>query len=366
MDSRNPFSTKTEIGSSSKQQTVIGEDGSSSNQPRPGVTITNQCTKDTYLLIVKIGSFSNGRCPVYKALFSRNKPRSNGPVPRGYVSLKIIDMKLHRNEFKLIQHQLQTHLYLPECPKIIRSKKTFFASNLLCVSFPYMSEGSLRSILSTRPEKKLPEHLIPVVLKQVLIGLRDEIHDFCRPTVHKSLNAGDIFVNINDDTNEVSINLAFELSVYDSGSPFEQGSLYLNPNNISMWGAAPEVFGSENEDNRGEKSDMWLLGITALELVYGNLPVKNRTDLNYIINKLREKKKFPKSLEKMIIKRDNKLKKVMDLVKRKKRVFSREFEEMVLSCLRENPDDRPTAFELLNTPFFNDFEKFKQFVLIDQ
>ncbi|KAK6777416.1 hypothetical protein RDI58_024133 [Solanum bulbocastanum] len=83
MDSRNPFSTKMEIGSSSKQTTDIGssrssdaEIGSSSNQPRPGKTITDPYTEDTYLLILKIGSFSNGRCPIYKALFSRNMYRS--------------------------------------------------------------------------------------------------------------------------------------------------------------------------------------------------------------------------------------------------------------------------------------------------
>jgi len=74
-------------------------------------------------------------------------------------------------------------------------------------------------------------------------------------------------------------------------------------------------------------------------------------------------KKFPKSLKNMMIKRDKILKKVMDFAKRKKRVFSREFEEIVLSCLKENPDDRPTAKELLKTPFFSEIERFKQFVL---
>ncbi|KAH0723824.1 hypothetical protein KY290_006540 [Solanum tuberosum] len=58
----------------------------------------------------------------------------------------------------------------------------------------------------------------------------------------------------------------------------------------------------------------------------------------------------------MMIKRDKKLKRVTDFAKRKKRVFSREFEEIVLSCLKENPDDRPAAKELLKTPFFSEIE----------
>ncbi|KAL3356170.1 hypothetical protein AABB24_017043 [Solanum stoloniferum] len=394
MNSRNPFSPKMEIGSSPKQPEDIGSSrsvdaqiGSSSNQPRDvgssrssvaeigsldsnqprlGQTITDPDTKDTYLLNLEIGSFSNGHCPVYRAKFFKYFYDVGKSLPYGYVTLKIINMNLHDHEFHLIRRQSHTRLTYRQNPNIIRCKKTFMAANLFCICLPYMSEGSLRSILSTRPEKKLPENFIPVVLREVLVGLRDELHIFYTPTLHKSLSAGDIFIDIHSYTKEMWIKLAFQVSAYDSEPPNcngEQASSFLNPKSISIWGAAPEVFESENEDNRGAKSDIWLLGITALELVYGNLPVKNRRDLNYIINKIREKKKFPKSLEKMMIKRDKKLKKVMDLVKRKKRVFSREFEEMVLACLRENPDDRPTADELLKTPFFSDIERFKQFVL---
>jgi len=74
-------------------------------------------------------------------------------------------------------------------------------------------------------------------------------------------------------------------------------------------------------------------------------------------------KKFPKSLKNMMIKRDKILKKVMDFAKQKKRMFSREFEEIVLSFFRENPDDTPTAKELLKISFFGEIERFKQFVL---
>ncbi|KAF3641757.1 putative STE20-related kinase adapter protein alpha-like [Capsicum annuum] len=139
---------------------------------------------------------------------------------------------------------------------------------------------------------------------------------------------------------------------------------FLDEKSIYRWGAAPEVFGSENENSSGPKSDIWLLGITALELAYGNLAVRNRGELNYIIKNIREKKKFPESLERLLIKRGGEFKKAMKFLKQKKRVFSVEFEEMVLACLSENPVKRPTAGQLLNTPFFTTaIEKFKQFVL---
>uniref|UniRef100_A0A3Q7IDN4 Protein kinase domain-containing protein n=1 Tax=Solanum lycopersicum TaxID=4081 RepID=A0A3Q7IDN4_SOLLC len=375
MNSRSPFSPKMEIVSSSKQpqdfeigssRSRVAETGSLDleNQPRIGQTITDPDNNDTYILNLQIGSFSNGHCPVYKAKFFKYLIDVGKSIPYGYVTLKIVNMNLHEHELHLVLSQSHPRVTYRKNPNIIRCKKTFIAANLFCIVLPYMSEGSLRSILSTRPEKKLPENFIPVVLREVLLGLRDELHIFYTPMLHKSLSAGDIFIDIHNYTKEMSIKLAFEISTYDLEP--QEASLFLNTKSISIWGAAPEVFESENEDNRGAKSDIWLLGITALELVYGTLPVMNRTDLNYIINKLREKKKFPRSLEKMILKRDKKLKKVMDFAKRKKRVFSQEFEEMVLSCLREDPDDRPTADELLRTPFFSDIERFKQFVLSEQ
>ncbi|XP_049397312.1 auxin-responsive protein IAA12-like [Solanum stenotomum] len=52
-----------------------------------------------------------------------------------------------------------------------------------------------------------------------------------------------------------------------SSGALQPDSSFLNPKSFSIWGAAPEVFESENEDNRGAKSYMWLLGITTLESV---------------------------------------------------------------------------------------------------
>ncbi|CAN4116850.1 unnamed protein product [Withania somnifera] len=335
-------------------------------------TIIDPVTRDTYFLDKEIGSFYNGHCQVYKARYSKYSQESRTCVPSGYVTLKTMDMNLHESEFCELRHQGTRGIAYRPHANVIGSNRAFgTVLNVFCVSLPYMSEGSLRYILSTRPSKKLPEDLISVVLKVVLLALRDEIHVESNPRVHKTLNAGDIFFHIDDVTGEMLIKLAFEASVYHSENLLNSDrreasstSLFLNPKSISQWGAAPEVFRSENENNSGPKSDIWLLGITALELAYGNLPVRNRGDLNYIIRKIKEKKKFPKSLEKLLIKSDGKLKKVMDFVKRKKRVFSVEFEEMVLACLDENPEKRPTARQLLDAPFFGTaIERLKKFVL---
>ncbi|PHT35865.1 hypothetical protein CQW23_23565 [Capsicum baccatum] len=91
--------------------------------------------------------------------------------------------------------------------------------------------------------------------------------------------------------------------------------------------------------------------------------MRNPGEMNYIIKKIRDKKKFPKSLD-MLITRDGKFKKMTNFVKLKKRMSSHEFEEMVLTGLWWNLDNRPIVGQLLNSLFFSiGIEKFKKFVL---
>ncbi|KAM3344052.1 serine/threonine-protein kinase BLUS1-like [Capsicum galapagoense] len=180
------------------------------------------------------------------------------------------------------------------------------------------------------------------------------------------------------------IRLAYEASVYDSekinveedieedSNEEEAGSsssAFLAPKGIAKWGAAPEVFGRENDEGVGPKSDIWLLGIMALELAYGELPVSTREDLDRLIKKLRKERRFPRSLENMLIvnNREVTFKKAMNLFKRKEEVFSEMFESTVRKCLAKKPKKRPTAAQLLDsyTTFFTqkDMERFERFVL---
>ncbi|XP_059302158.1 serine/threonine-protein kinase BLUS1-like [Lycium ferocissimum] len=331
--------------------------------PKVGQTIIDPNTYDTYLLKMEIGSSCrNGLCRVYKALYTKRMEK-NGI----FVTLKILNKNLR--EFFELQLEVNASIRFTPYSKLIGLMRTFTTKEYLCVSFPYMSQGPLRHILSARPEKKLPEDFIAIVLKEVLVGLRDELHvDSNNPKVHKTLNAGDIFIHIDHATKERLIKLAFEASVYDPfynvGETSSSSSTFLDVKSISKWGAAPEVYVGENAT---PKSDIWLLGITALELAYGDdLRVRSREDLEYIIEKIRFKKRLPRSLEKLlIIKKKGKIKKVvLNTFKRNKRVFSKDFEKMVLACLCENPEERPTAHQLSSTPFFTtDFDRFEQFLL---
>ncbi|XP_059302257.1 serine/threonine-protein kinase BLUS1-like [Lycium ferocissimum] len=312
---RNPFSFRDEIASSSSSSLVLPID----YQPgKLGQKFIDPLTNDTYLLEEEIGSSCNGLCRVYRAQYTACLETNGCFVPNGHVTLKIINKNLQESDE--LQNQVHTSISYTRdnTRKLIGLKRSFTTDELVCISLPYMNRGCLRYILSTRPDKKLPEDFIAVVLKEVVVGLSDELHvEFHNPRAHKTLNAGDIFVHIDDATEEMLIKLAFEASVYDSEVIEENqncnvgeassSSSFLDVKSIFKWGAAPEVLRGENDT---PKSDVWLLGITALELAYGDIRVRNRGDLDYITKKIRKKKRLPRSLEKLLLKRKAKLKKV--------------------------------------------------------
>ncbi|XP_059306300.1 serine/threonine-protein kinase BLUS1-like [Lycium ferocissimum] len=294
------------------------QDPSLAKDGHVGKTIIDPNTKDTYFLNKQIGSY--GCCHAYKALYSRCM--ENGTlVPSGHETLKIINKNLHESESTEPQRQVHTSFQAIGVVGI-GVDNSFATQDLLCVSFPYISKGSLHNILSARTpnNKKMPKYCIGIVLREALLGLR-LIHNTER--VHMTFNQGDIFVHIDDnatDSARILIKLAFEALVYDHSENINteeasSPSSFLDVKGISKWSAAPEVFGKDN-DTSTQKSDIWLLGITALELAYGDLPVRNREDLNCIITKLREKKRLPRSLENLL-KKKGIIKRTLDSYKRK-------------------------------------------------
>ncbi|PHT35848.1 hypothetical protein CQW23_23548 [Capsicum baccatum] len=390
MKNKTPFSYRIEeIGSCSKMnQKIKWEIGFTKKLPKDyhpgkvGRTIIDPSRNDTYLLKEEIGSYSNGCCRVYRALYSEYMEDTAKLVDSGNVTLKVINRKIHESDCLELQRRIDASIEDRSYYTTIGIKKAFATEDLSCVSLPYMSQGSLRHILSTRQDKRLPEEFIAIVIKKVLAALRDEVHNGLLPRAHKTLSAGDIFIHTT--TGQMLIRLAYEASVYDSekinveedieedSNEEEAGSsssAFLSPKRIANWGAAPEVFGRENDEGVGPKSDIWLLGIMALELAYGELPVSTREDLDRLIKKLRKERRFPRSLKNMLIvnNREVTFKKAMNLFKRKEEVFSEMFEIMVRKCLAKKPKKRPTAAQLLDsytTSFTQkDMERFERFVL---
>ncbi|XP_059316156.1 serine/threonine-protein kinase BLUS1-like [Lycium ferocissimum] len=355
-------------------------------RPAIGKIYTDPHTYIKYRLEKVIGT--SGFDFVYKASYYTPDYSDNGNLlPSGYVTVKYLRAgeDIVRS---LSQEQTPVRNYVNVDAWFIRRFNDGF-----CTALKYMSEGSIRYMLSTRFHYGLPEDCIAIVLKEALVGLHD-IHNSGQ--VHRTFSAENIFVNFVNSN--VEIKLAFAATAYESDldCPTEMNveidhgphvvSTSVPPLSIiSEWAAAPEVYNAlydnaakdqeEDQNCRTFKSDMWLVGIAALELAYGNIRANSRAEFDAMINKIRLSKRLPNKLEYLLeeimaeeAQKFGKMKGVVesffkDKLKlgKKKRAFSKEFENVVLECLNKKAAKRPTIEKLLQMPFFQNAKDLKWF-----
>ncbi|CAN1310183.1 Serine/threonine-protein kinase BLUS1 [Linum perenne] len=118
-------------------------------------------------------------------------------------------------------------------PNILESHCSFTVDRCLWVVMPFMSAGSLQSIISTCFPQGLSETCIAVVLKETLNAL--------------DIKAGNILMD--SDGHVKLADFGVSASLYEAGTPY--------------W-MAPEVIHSHT--GYSLKADIWSFGITALEL----------------------------------------------------------------------------------------------------
>ncbi|KAL2536466.1 Serine/threonine-protein kinase BLUS1 [Forsythia ovata] len=329
--------------------------------------------RDKYTIMKKIGIASAAN--VYKAMYLPEN------LPPEYVSVKVIPFLFARECTKFDQEiQMSVFSSTPNAENVVEIMKTFYSNNKFsCASMAYMSEGSLRFIMSKWFTSGLPEDCIAIALRETLKGL-SFLHG--RRRVHGKIDAGQIFVNGN--SNGVAIKLGFEGSMYEHyqerWNPLAMASTSTLPlRDITNWGSAPEViFGAEKGNKYVHKphSDIWLVGITALELAYGCFPVRDRAEFEAVIEKIIKKKKLPtmeklkriadmenvKGKGKMVLNfLEKKFKSLAAKGERKERQFSPEFEKVVVKCLSGKPEKRPTVDQLLQFEFFRRSKDLKFF-----
>lgn len=343
-----------------------------------GKTIPADHSRDRYKIMKKIGIDSNAN--VYKAVYLPGYLRAEQRLAKApqYVSVKAIPIGRGTRAF---DREIRRSIFssTPGAENIVEIKKKFYSNlTFLCASMAYMSEGSLRYIMSKWFTWGLPEDCIAIALRETLKGL-SYLHG--RGRAHGKIDAGQIFVNGN--SNGVAIKLGFEASMYEHDqerwNPIAMPSTSTLPlRDITKWGTAPEDFSAEEESRYSYKphSDIWLVGITALELAYGYFPVRDRAEFEAVIEEITKKKKLPtiEELKKITdeekVKRkgkrvmkflEKKLKSMAAKREKKERQFSPEFEEVVVKCLSRKPRKRPTANQLLLFKFFQRSKDLKFF-----
>ncbi|KAL1200056.1 Serine/threonine-protein kinase BLUS1 [Cardamine amara subsp. amara] len=284
---------------------------------------------DAYEIMCKIGVGVSAS--VYKAICI--------PMNSTVVAIKAINLDQSRADFDSLRRETKTMSLLSH-PNILNAYCSFTVDRCLWVVMPFMSCGSLHSIVSSSFPNGLPENCISVFLKETLTAI-SYLHD--QGHLHRDIKAGNILVD--SDGSVKLADFGVSASIYEpvtSSSGTTSSSLRLTDIAGTPYWMAPEVVHSHT--GYGFKADIWSFGITALELAHGRPPLSHLPPLKSLLMKITKRFRFS----------DYEINTSGGGGGGKKgnKKFSKAFREMVGLCLEQDPAKRPSAEKLLKHPFF--------------
>ena len=196
---------------------------------------------------------------------------------------------------------------------IVSYYKSYYKNSQLWIVMEYCEAGSIKKIIQTT-KRGLDEATISALIYSILKGL-EYIHK--NRLIHRDIKADNILLDLNGSA-----------KIADFGVSTKLISTYGCTNSVigtPFW-MSPEIISNHNYTS---KTDIWSLGITAIEFAEKEPPYSN---------------KYPWMVMQII-----KSKPAKGLTDPSK--WSDMFNDFVKRCLTVDPDERPTAEDLLQHPF---------------
>ncbi|CAA7057736.1 unnamed protein product [Microthlaspi erraticum] len=194
---------------------------------------------------------------------------------------------------------------------IVRYRGTAKDGSNLYIFLELVSQGSL---LKLYQRYRLKDPVVSLYTRQILDGLK-YLHD--KGFIHRDIKCANILVDASGAVKLADFGLAKVSKLNDikscKGTPF--------------W-MAPEVINPKRTDGYGSSADIWSLGCTVLEMLTGKIPycdLENPVQALFRIGR-------------------GVLPEIPD-------TLTPDSQDFILKCLKVNPEERPTAAELLNHPF---------------
>ncbi|CAN6868313.1 unnamed protein product [Brassica oleracea] len=194
---------------------------------------------------------------------------------------------------------------------IVRYRGTAKDGSNLYIFLELVTQGSLSKLYQ---RYQLMDSVVSTYTRQILDGLK-YLHD--KGFIHRDIKCANILVDANGAVKLADFGLAKVSKLNDikscKGTPF--------------W-MAPEVINPKRTDGYGSSADIWSLGCTVLEMLTGQIPycdLENPVQALFRIGR-------------------GVLPDIPD-------TLSLDGRDFITECLKVDPEERPTAAELLNHPF---------------
>ena len=281
--------------------------------------------EDLFTLLYPIGKGAYGQ--VYKAIHNETKE---------IYAIKILDYSRNNNRennnvinynYNSIQQETSLMKLLTDCQYIVKYYGSYFSrkSNTLWLILEYCSCGSVIDLMFAM-DRTFTEYEISTIVTMILKGL-DFIHK--KNLIHRDIKGANILINGQGIAKIADFGVGVQL-INEINRKSKKGSPY--------W-MSPQV--ALNSDYN-EKTDIWSLGITCVEMIEGE-PPNGQLKPRFAMEKIG---KDPPSADKLL----------------KGAKYSEEFKDFVRKCLEINQYKRPNAKELLKHSFITKFNKGKDFI----
>ncbi|KAI0705021.1 Pkinase-domain-containing protein [Cerioporus squamosus] len=244
------------------------------------------------------------------------------------VALKIINLDTEDDDVGDIQREVALLTQLRDAPNVTKYYGCYMDGPRVWIVMEYAQGGSVRTLMKACKDNVVEEKYVSVITREVLNGL-SYLHK--SSIIHRDLKAANILIT---STGKVMI-CDFGVSALLVTASSKRNTLVGTPH----W-MAPEVAHASAYDT---KADIWSLGIAIYEMIKGSAPNSHIVDQHKLIQ-LIPRMKPPRLNE---------------------GEGSKELREFVAACLRESPNDRLSADELLKTKWIVSVRKVPITILKD-